>query len=58
MERKFKVICTECSEEHPIEDIKVVNVEEDIQGRDVCFFECPITEQIAKSFVYSGARHG
>ena len=50
--RQFKVICTECSEEHLVEDIKVVNVEEDIQGRDVCFFECPITGQVAKSNVY------
>ena len=50
--RQFKVICTECSEEHLVEDIKVVNVEEDIQGRDVCFFECPITGQVTKSNVY------
>lgn len=50
--RKFRVICTECSEEHFVDDIKVENVEEDIQGRDVLFFECPITNQIAKSFVY------
>ena len=53
--RKFKVICSECSEEHFVEDIKVVNVEENIQGQDVCFFECPITKQITKSLVY-GAR--
>ena len=52
--RKFKVICTECSEEHFVDDIKVENVEEDIQGRDVLFFECPVTNQVAKSFVYSG----
>ena len=58
MERKFKVICTECSEEHSVEDTKVVNVEEDIQGRDVLYFECPVTEKIAKSLVYSGVRYG
>ena len=52
--RNFKVICTECSEEHLVTDIKVVNVEEDIQGRDLCFFECPITDQVSKSFVYQG----
>ena len=50
--RQYKVICTECSDEHSVEDIKVVNVEEDIQGRDVCFFECPITGQVARSLVY------
>ena len=52
MNFKFKVICSECSEEHSIEDVKVVNVEENIQGQDVCFFECPITNQVTKSLVY------
>ena len=52
--RQYKVICTECSDEHSVEDIKVVNVEEDIQGRDVCFFECPVTDQVTKSLVYGG----
>ena len=54
MERKFRVICTECSEEHSVEDTKVVNVEEDIQGLDVCYFECPVTKQVVKSFVFGG----
>ena len=54
MMRQFKVICSECSEEHSTESVKVVNVEEDIQGRDVLFFECPVTDQVTKSLVYGG----
>ena len=54
MNFRFKVICSECSEEHSIEDVKVVNVEENIQGQDVCFFECPITNEVTKSLVYGG----
>ena len=52
MNFKFNVICTECSDEHSIEDVKVVNVEENMRGEDVCFFECPITHQVTKSLVY------
>ena len=54
MVRSFKVICSECSEEHLTDDVKVVNVEEDIQGRDVLFFECPVTGEVTKSLVYAG----
>ena len=50
--RHFKVICTQCSDEHSVEDIRVLDVEEDYMGRDVCFFECPVTLQVAKSNVY------
>ena len=53
-EKKYNVVCTECSEKHFVEDIKVVNVEEDIQGLDVCYFECPVTKQVVKSFVFGG----
>ena len=52
MNYKFNVICSECSDEHSIEDVKVVNVEENMAGEDVCFFECPITNQVTKSLVY------
>ena len=50
--RHYKVICAECSDEHSVEDIRVLNVEEDYMGQDVCFFECPITGQVTKSNVY------
>ena len=54
MVRSFKVICSECSEEHSTDDVKAVNIEEDIQGRDVLFFECPVTGIVTKSLVYAG----
>ena len=50
--RQFKVICNQCSDEHSVEDVRVLDVEEDYMGRDVCFFECPITGQVARSLVY------
>jgi len=54
MNRNFIVVCTECSEEHSTESIKFLNVEEDIQGRDIMFFVCPVTGLETKSLVYSG----
>ena len=54
MNRNFIVVCTECSEEHSTESIKFLNVEEDIQGRDIMFFVCPVTNLEARSLVYSG----
>ena len=50
--RHYKVICSQCLDEHSVEDIRVLDVEEDYMGRDVCFFECPITGQVTKSNVY------
>ena len=50
--RHYKVVCAECSDEHSVEDIRVLNVEEDYMGRDVCFFECPTNGQVTKSNVY------
>ena len=46
------VVCPECSEEHDTEAVSFVNVEEDLWGRDVLHFLCPVTGQIAKSLVY------
>ena len=31
MIRTFKVMCSECSEEHSVDDVEAVNIEEDIQ---------------------------
>ena len=53
MNERFVVICPECSEEHLTTEVEFLNIEEDIQGRDVFFFKCPITRQDTKSFVYS-----
>ena len=53
MERQFIVICRECSEEHITNEIEFLNIEEDIQGRDIMHFVCPITKQDTKSPVYA-----
>lgn len=47
------VICRECGEEHDTIKVKFVNVEEDIHGRDVFIFACPITGTTTRSFVMS-----
>lgn len=46
------VICSECSEEHLTTEIECVNIEEDIQGRDILYFVCPVTDEVTKSLVY------
>ena len=50
---QFYVLCRECSEQHLVHTVKFLNVEEDIQGRDVMYFECPETKESTKSLVYS-----
>lgn len=52
MNEKFIVICTECSEEHLTTEVEFLNVEEDMQGRDVMYFVCPVTTTESKSLVY------
>jgi hypothetical protein len=52
MNPQFIVICPECSEEHLTTEIESVNIEEDIQGRDVLYFVCPVTNMETKSLVY------
>ena len=48
------VICDECGDEHDAEEVQFLNIEEDMQGRDVVFFTCPNTGGEAKSLVYKG----
>lgn len=52
MNEQFIVICPECSEEHLTTEVEFVNVEEDMQGRDVMHFVCPVTKTMTKSLVY------
>lgn len=49
---RYFVICSECSEEHSTTEVEFLNVEEDIQGRDIMYFQCPTTETETKSPVY------
>ena len=49
---KYIVICRECSEQHFTDEVEFFNVEEDMEGRDVAYFECPTTNLSTKSLVY------
>ena len=53
MNKPLIVVCTEFSKEHDTESVKFLNIEEDIQGRDIMYFECPITNLEASSLVYA-----
>jgi len=46
----FKVSCPHCGE-HETSHVDFVNVQEDIQGRDVMTFACPVTSEIHESVV-------
>jgi hypothetical protein len=37
---RYKVYCEWCSDWHYTDEVEILNVEEDIQGRDVLHFEC------------------
>lgn len=52
MNERFIVICTECSENHSTTEVEFLNIEEDMQGRDVMYYTCPITQRPTKSLVY------
>lgn len=45
------VYCTECKEEHNVEEVKFVNIEEDEQGYDKLTFVCPNTGKTLQSLV-------
>ena len=55
-EQQHYVRCSACGGEHNVNDVVLENVEEDIQGRDVAIFVCPVTSEIARSFVFRGHR--
>ena len=52
MQRDFFVFCASCGERHNVKDVKFLNIEEDMLGRDVMEFECPETFSNVKSLVF------
>ena len=46
------VLCNKCCEEHSSTEVETLNIEEDIFGRDIVTFVCPIKCQETKSLVY------
>lgn len=45
------VRCTQCGEEHEVEDVTFVNIEEDPQGWDLLTYICPETKKETKGYV-------
>jgi len=52
MNQQFIVKCIECGQNHFTTEVEFLNIEEDMQGRDVMHYTCPITKQPTKSLVY------
>lgn len=48
---RYFVVCKACGENHETSDVEFLNVEEDIQGRDVMEFKCPKTDTVQQSWV-------
>lgn len=48
----YFVFCAACDTEHTVDEVNVLNIEEDIQGRDVLTFECPLSNTKQNSLVY------
>ena len=53
IERQVYVRCPECGSTHTTEEIEFLDVAEDIEGRDVATFNCPVTHNSNTSLVYS-----
>ena len=53
----FFVICPACNEEHFVEEVEVLNVEEGLMGEDLLTFRCIQTDTIQKSVVYGNNIH-
>jgi len=52
MKAKFYVRCAECQEQHYVDEVEFLNVEEDYIGRDIMHFVCPETMKETQSLVY------
>ena len=53
----FFVICPACNEEHFVEEVEALNVEEGLIGEDLLTFRCIQTDTIQKSVVYGNNTH-
>jgi hypothetical protein len=52
MGQRFMVVCRACDGEHDVPDVEFVSIEEDVHGRDLMTFECPLTRTEEKSVVH------
>jgi len=49
---KVIVTCQQATEYLETEEVEFLNIEEDMQGRDVMTFKCPLCGEIHKSLVF------
>jgi hypothetical protein len=47
----MRVHCPECGEDHNPEEVVFVGIEEDIHGRDLLAYVCPVTGKETKALV-------
>jgi hypothetical protein len=52
MRDAFYVRCAECQEQHYVNEVEFIDVEEDYIGRDIMHFVCPKTLTETTSLVY------
>jgi hypothetical protein len=48
------VICSGCKNAHSTSEVTAIDIEEDISGRDVITFDCPVTGTRESGFVFAG----
>jgi hypothetical protein len=48
----FFIKCAECQNQHLVDEVEFLDVEEDYIGRDIMHFVCPETKMYSKSLVY------
>lgn len=58
MNESFIVKCPSCGNEHSTLEVEFLNIEEDIQGRDVFHYTCPETGIAASSWVFKEYSYG
>ncbi len=47
------VTCPLCGEEHPINKVECLDIEEDMSGRDKLTFTCPVKNEPATALVWA-----
>jgi hypothetical protein len=54
--RVMFVMCAYCST-HDVKHVEFLNIEEDIEGRDIMTYRCPTTQDVQRSIVRAGGEH-
>ena len=48
------IVCPLCKGHHDTNKVEFLNIEEDILGRDMMTYRCPVTNETSKALVYRG----